>query len=229
MNHYFVECCANSVQSGIQGALGGANRIELCSNLESGGITPLREDIQKAKKLLTIPVHILIRPRAGDFVYTRKEILHMIDDIQFCKKVGCDGVVIGMLKKDGSINKEQCKQLANITKPMHVTFHRAFDEGNNLVNNLEDVISCGCDTLLTSGQAKNVSLGLKNLKKLVRISAGRINILAGGGVNHTNVENLFKIGVRNFHLSGSEKNTDGVLETNSKNIQAVLEKLEGIV
>ena len=229
MNHYFVECCANSVQSGIQGALGGANRIELCSNLESGGITPLRKDIQKAKKLLTIPVHILIRPRAGDFVYTRKEILHMIDDIQFCKKVGCDGVVIGMLKKDGSINKEQCKQLANITKPMHVTFHRAFDEGNNLVNNLEDVISCGCDTLLTSGQAKNVSLGLKNLKKLVRISAGRINILAGGGVNHTNVESLFKIGVRNFHLSGNEKNTDGLLETNSKNIQAVLEKLEGIV
>ena len=229
MNHYFVECCANSVQSAVQGALGGANRIELCSNLESGGITPLRKDIQKAKKLLTIPVHILIRPRAGDFFYTRKEILQMIDDIQFCKKVGCDGVVIGMLKKDGSINKEQCKQLANITKPMNVTFHRAFDEGNNLVNNLEDVISCGCDTLLTSGQAKNVYLGLKNLKKLVRISAGRINILAGGGVNHTNVENLFKIGVRNFHLSGNEKNTDGLLETNSKNIQAVLEKLEGIV
>ena len=229
MNHYFVECCANSVQSGIQGALGGANRIELCSNLESGGITPLRKDIQKAKKLLTIPVHILIRPRAGDFVYTRKEILQMIDDIQFCKKVGCDGVVIGMLKKDGSINKEQCKQLANITKPMHVTFHRAFDEGNNLVNNLKDVISCGCDTLLTSGQSKNVSLGLKNLKKLVRISAGRINILAGGGVNHTNVEALFKIGIRNFHLSGSEKNTHGVLETNSRNIQTVVEKLEGIV
>jgi copper homeostasis protein len=229
MNHYFVECCANSVQSGIQGALGGANRIELCSNLESGGITPLREDIQKAKKLLTIPVHILIRPRAGDFVYTRKEILQMIDDIRFCKKAGCDGVVIGMLKKDGSINKEQCEQLVNITKPMHVTFHRAFDEGNNLVKNLEDVIACGCDTILTAGQENNVNLGIENLKKLVRISAGRINILAGSGVNHTNVEALFKIGIRNFHLSGSEKNIHGVLGTNSRNIQAVVEKLEDIV
>lgn len=229
MNHYSVECCANSVKSTIKGELGGANRVELCANLEVGGITPSRENIQKAKGLLNIPLYILIRPRAGNFIYTSKEILQMIDDIQFCKKVGCDGVVIGMLKEDGSINKEQGKQLANIAKPMHVTFHRAFDEGNDLVKNLEDVIACGYDTLLTSGQAKNVSLGFENLKKLIRISAGRINILAGSGVNHTNAEDLFKIGIRSFHLSGSEKNTDGVLETNSKKIKAVLEKLESIV
>ncbi len=229
MNQYLVECCANSVRSAINGEKGGANRIELCRDLELGGITASRENIQKAKGLLNIPLYILIRPRAGNFIYTSKEILQMIGDIHFCKKVGCDGVVIGMLKEDGSINKEQSKQLANIAKPMHVTFHRAFDEGSDLVKNLEDVIAYGFDTLLTSGQAKNVSLGLKNLKKLVRISAGRINILAGSGVNHTNAEALFKIGVRNFHLSGSEKNKDGVLETNSKNIQAVLEKLEGIV
>jgi len=229
VNRYSVECCANSVKSTLKGELGGANRVELCANLEVGGITQSRENIQKAKGLLNIPLYILIRPRAGNFIYTSKEILQMIDDIQFCKKAGCNGVVIGMLKKDGSINKEQSKQLANIAKPMHVTFHRAFDEGNDLVKNLEDVIACGYDTLLTSGQAKNVSLGFENLKKLIRISAGRINILAGSGVNHTNAEDLFKIGIRNFHLSGSEKNTDGILETNSKNIQAILEKLESIV
>ena len=229
MNHYFVECCANSVKSTIKGELGGANRVELCANLEVGGITPSRENIQKAKGLLNIPLHILIRPRAGNFIYTSKEILQMINDIQFCKTVGCEGVVIGALHKNGSINTEQTRQMVKAAKPMRVTFHRAFDEGNDLVKNLEDVIACGCDTLLTSGQAKNVSLGFENLKNLIRISAGRINILAGSGVNHTNAEDLFKIGIRNFHLSGSEKNADSVLETNSKNIQAVLEKLEGIV
>jgi copper homeostasis protein len=229
MNHYFVECCANSIQSAIQGVLGGANRIELCSNLESGGITPLRKDIQKAKKLLTIPVHILIRPRAGDFVYTNNQLSKMLSDIQFCKTIGCDGVVIGALNKDGSIHIKQTIRLANAAKPMSVTFHRAFDEGNDLLKNLEDVIACGCDSLLTAGQSENVNSGISNLEQLVTLAKERITILAGSGVNHTNVEDLFKIGVRNFHLSGSEKNTDGVLETNSKNIQAVVEKLENIV
>ena len=229
MTKLVVECCSNSVESSINGQKGGANRIELCRSLEFGGLTPSYDNILLAKSLIKIPIFVLIRPRKGDFIYSDAEFKQIISDIKFCKKVGCDGVAIGMLKEDGSINKEQSKKLANIAKPMHVTFHRAFDEGNDLVKNLEDVIACGFDTLLTSGQAKNVSLGLKNLKKLVRISAGRINILAGSGVNHTNAEDLFKIGVRNFHLSGSEKNTDGVLETNSKNIQAVLEKLEGFV
>ena len=229
MNHYFVECCANSVQSAIQAELGGANRVELCANLEVGGITPLREDITTLIKSVSIASRILIRPRAGDFIYSKDEMIQMLADIQFCKTIGCEGVVIGVLTKGGGIKMNQTKRLVHAAKPMRVTFHRAFDEGNDLVKNLEDMIACGCDTLLTSGQAKNVSLGLENLKKLVRISAGRINILAGSGVNHKNVEDLFKIGVRNFHLSGSEKNTDGVLETNSKNIQAVVEKLENIV
>ncbi|MDC0204314.1 copper homeostasis protein CutC [Flavobacteriales bacterium] len=229
MNHYLIECCANSVQSALNGGKGGANRIELCADLELGGLTPKRNDILKANAEINIPIYVLIRPKDGDFVYSDDELVKMIDDIQFCKIVGCAGVVIGALHKNGSINIQQTKQMVRAAKPMSVTFHRAFDEGNDLLKNIEDVILCGCDTLLTSGQAKNVSLGLKNLKKLVTISAGRINILAGSGVNYTNAEDLFKIGVRNFHLSGSEKNTLGVLETVSKNIQAVVEKLEDIV
>ena len=229
MNQYLLECCANSVQSAINGEKGGANRIELCADLELGGLTPKKNDILKANAEINIPIYVLIRPKEGNFVYSDDELIKMIDDIQFCKTVGCEGVVIGALHKNGSINTEQTRQMVKAAKPMHVTFHRAFDEGNDLVKNLEDVIACGCDTLLTSGQAKNVSLGVENLKKLIRISVGRINILAGSGVNHTNAEDLFKIGIRNFHLSGSEKNTDGVLETNSKNIQAILEKLESIV
>ena len=229
MNHYLIECCANSIQSAIQAELGGANRVELCANLEVGGITPLREDITTLIKSVSIPIRILIRPRAGDFIYSKDEMMQMLTDIQFCKTIGCEGVVIGVLTKEGGINMNQTKRLVHAAKPMRVTFHRAFDEANNLVKNLENVIACDCDTLLTSGKAKNVSLGFKNLKRLVKISSGRINILGGGGVNHTNVEALFKIGIRNFHLSGSEKNTHGVLETNSKNIQAVAEKLEDIV
>ena len=229
MNQYLVECCANSVQSAINGEKGGANRIELCRDLELGGLTPKRSDIIKIITSINIPFYVLIRPRVGNFIYTENEHLQMINEIQFCKTNGCEGIVIGALHKNGSINIEQTKQMVKSAKPMRVTFHRAFDEGNDLVKNLEDVIACGCNTLLTSGQAKNVNLGLENLKRIVSFSAGRINILAGSGVNHTNAEGLFNIGIRDFHLSGSEKNKHGVLETNSKNIQAVLEKLEGIV
>ena len=229
MNQYLVECCANSVQSAINGEKGGANRIELCERLELGGLTPKRNDILKVKAKITIPLHVLIRPKAENFIYTEDEYLQMIDDIQFCKSAGCNGIVIGSLHKKGSINIEKTKQMIKHAKPMHVTFHRAFDEGNNLARNLEDVIACGCDTLLTSGQAKNVNLGLANLKKLISISKERINILAGSGVNHRNIENLLNIGIRNFHLSGSEKNKYGTLETNSKNIQDVLKKLKRIV
>ena len=228
MNQYLVECCANSVQSAINGEKGGANRIELCRDLRLGGLTPKRSDIIKTITSINVPFYVLIRPRIGNFIYTENEHLQMITDIQFCKNNGCEGVVIGALYKNGSINVDQTKQMVRAARPMHVTFHRAFDEGNDLQQNLEDVIASGCDTLLTSGQAKNVNLGLDNLKRIVSVSAGRINILAGSGVNHTNAEGLFNIGIRDFHLSGSEKNTDGVLETNSRNIQAVLEKLEGI-
>jgi len=229
MNQYLVECCANSIQSAINGEKGGANRIELCANLELGGLTPRRKDILKTKKILSIPIYVLIRPRGGDFVYSQNELSKMLSDIQFCKKIGCDGVVIGTLNKNGSIHIEQTIRLANAAKPMSVTFHRAFDEGNNLQENLEDAIACGCDTLLTAGQSENVNSGISNLEQLVKLAKGRITILAGSGVNHTNAEALYKIGIRNFHLSGSEKNTLGILETNSKNIQAVVEKLETIV
>ena len=229
MNHYSVECCSNSVQSAIQGMLGGANRVELCANLEVGGITPSRQDIQKVKGLLDIPLHILIRPRAGNFTYTESEILQIIADIQFCKNIGCDGVVIGALNTNGSINKVQTQTMVKAAKPMHITFHRAFDEGNSLQQNLEDVIACGCDSLLTAGQNNNVTDGISNLEQLIRLANNRITILAGSGVNHTNTEALYKIGIRNFHLSGSIKNKRKEAITDALLIKAVINKLEEIV
>lgn len=229
MNNLLIECCANSIKSAVNGESAGANRIELCRKLEVGGITPFHQDIIQSKETLTIALHILIRPRAGDFVYTENELKQMIHDIIFCKEVGCDGVVIGALNPDGSINKKQCEQMMESANGMHITFHRAFDEANNLQQNLEDVIECGCDSLLTAGQSENVEEGFRKLETLVKLTDNRINILAGSGVKAANVEALYKIGIRNFHLSGSALTTSGKTETSTKKIKAVVEKLNALV
>jgi len=229
VKNFFVECCANSVQSAINGQIGGANRIELCQNLEVGGLTPNKKEIKQALNILNIPTRILIRPRAGSFIFSEEEQLKMIADINFCKEIGCEGVVIGALNNDRSINIEQTKEMAQVAKPMHITFHRAFDEANNIKQNLEDVIACGCDSLLTSGQSTNVINGISNLKNLIQMANNRIQILAGNGVNHTNVEMLYKIGIRRFHLSGSKTNKNSILETKSENIKKLITKLNKIV
>ena len=225
MNSCFLECCANSIASAIQGEIGGANRIELCSNIEVGGVTPSKKDIISLSKIITIPFRILIRPRAGSFVYTKSEIQQIITDVKFCKSLKCEGIVIGMLKKNNRINIVETKKLVKLAHPMKVTFHRAFDEANNLITDLEDVIKCGCDSLLTSGQSSNVDIGLSNLKKIIKIANNRIKIIAGGGVNHANAKNLYNIGVRNFHLSGKKKHTNGLLETSSLLIKSVIDNL----
>ena len=229
MNFFSIECCANSFQSAINGQVGGANRIELCRNLELGGLTPSKEEIKKTLKILNIPVRILIRPRSGNFLFSKKELLEMISNIKFCRSIGCEGVVIGALNKDHSINIEQTEMMVKAAKPMHITFHRAFDKANNLRQNLEDVISCGCNSLLTAGQSSNVMDGISNLKKIIKLANNRIQILAGSGVNYENVEILYKIGIRNFHLSGSERGKDGILETKTTNIEKLKTKLIPIV
>ncbi len=223
-----IECCANSIESAKNGEKGGAQRIELCKKLEVGGITPSRQEILQAKKLLNIKLHVLIRPRKGDFIYTNNEMQQIIEDIKFCKKVNCDGVVIGALKKDGSIDTSKIIEMIKYAKPMHTTFHRAFDNGNNLLKNLEDVISCGCDTLLTSGQAKDVDAGMQNICTLIKNAQKRINILAGGGVDINNIETLYMNGVRQFHLSGI-KNKKHTQITDQSIISNIVKKINEIV
>jgi copper homeostasis protein len=229
MNDYLVECCANSIQSALQGELGGATRIEFCSNLEVGGLTPSTENITTLMGIINIPVRILIRPHANNFMYSKSELSQIISDIHFCKNIGVEGVVIGALNMNGSVNKEQTKAMVKAAKPMNVTFHRAFDDCYNLQQDLEDVITCGCHTLLTAGQKNNVTDGISNLKQLVMLANNRISILAGSGVNQTNTEALYKIGIRNFHLSGSIKNQQGKVETSALLIKAVTNKLKEIV
>ena len=228
MQKVIVECCANSVSSALTAIQAGANRIELCKNLENGGETPDYSDILKLRNLTNIDLHVLILPKANNFIYSNKDFKKIIEDIQFCKKNNINGVVIGALNKDLSINMKQTKELVEIARPMRVTFHRAFDVIYELENDLNKVIECGCDYLLTSGQKPNVDDGLDNISKLVKQSSQKIKIIAGGGVNHNNVESLYKIGVREFHLSGTLKNKSKILETDYNLINLTVKKLKEI-
>ncbi|MDC3104955.1 copper homeostasis protein CutC [bacterium] len=228
MQKVIVECCANSVSSALTAIQAGANRIELCKNLENGGETPDYSDILELRNLTDIDLHILILPKANNFIYSNKDFKKIIEDIQFCKKNKINGVVIGALNKDLSINMKQTKKLVEIARPMRVTFHRAFDTISKLENNLNKIIECGCDYLLTSGQKPNVDDGLNNLSKLVKQSSQKIKIIAGGGVNHNNVESLYKIGLREFHLSGTLKNKSKILETDYNLINLLVKKLRDI-
>jgi len=228
MQKAIVECCANSVSSALTAIQAGANRIELCKNLENGGETPDYSDILELRNLTNINLHILILPKANNFIYSNKDFKKIIEDIQFCKKNNINGVVIGALNKDLSINMKQTKELVEIARPMRVTFHRAFDTIFKLENDLNKIIECGCDYLLTSGQKPNVDDGLNNISKLVKQSSQKIKIIAGGGVNHNNVESLYKIGVREFHLSGTLKNKSKILETDYNLINLIVKKLKEI-
>ena len=228
MQRVIVECCANSVSSALTAIQAGANRIELCKNLENGGETPDYSDILDLRNLTNIDLHILILPKANNFIYSNKEFKKIIEDIQFCKKNNINGVVIGALTKDLSINMKQTKELVEIARPMRVTFHRAFDTIFKLENDLNKIIECGCDYLLTSGQKPNVDYGLNNISKLLKQSSQKIKIIAGGGVNHNNVESLYKIGVREFHLSGTLKNKSKILETDYNLINLLVKKLKEI-
>ena len=220
-----IECCANSVNSALIGIEAGANRVELCTNLEEGGTTPKLEDIKTLRKLTKVNIHVLILPNANKFIYPKGEFQQIINDIEYCKKIGCNGVVIGALNKNLSINISQTKAMVKAAKPMKVTFHRAFDITTNLEKNLEKIITCKCDYLLTSGQKSSVEKGMKNLKQLGKLANNRIKRLAGGGVNHKNIKTLYDIGIREFHLSGSKKNKLGILETKFENINKVVKEL----
>jgi len=228
MQKVIVECCANSVSSALTAIQAGANRIELCKNLENGGETPDYSDILELRNLTDIDLHILILPKANNFIYSNKDFKKIIEDIKFCKKNNINGVVIGALNKDLSINMKQTKELVKIARPMRVTFHRAFDTISKLENDLNKIIECGCDYLLTSGQKSNVDDGLNNISKIVKQSSQKIKIIAGGGVNHNNVESLYKIGVREFHLSGTLKNKSKILETDYNLINLIVKKLRDI-
>ena len=198
----FLEVCATSLFDVKEAMAGGASRVELCSALEVGGITPSYATIAQVMANCNIPVNILVRARGGDFVYTQVEVEVMVEDIKLCKKLGVNGVVIGALTPEGDIDIPAMKQMIGAAKPeLDVTFHRAFDRAINPLESLEKIISLGCDTLLTSGQQEeSAEDGVELLAKLVKQSTGRIAIMPGKGVRVGNIDYIEKTsGAAQFH------------------------------
>lgn len=199
-----LEACSNSVRSSIEAQKGGASRVELCDNLAEGGTTPALSQIELSRKYLHIKLYPLIRPRGGDFLYTDIEFETMKLDVHHCGKTKCDGVAIGILNSDGSIDKARNKELINIAHSykMGVTFHRAFDRCNNLKEALEDIIDLGCERVLTSGGKKTALDGKETIRDLIKQANDRIIIMPGAGITENNISELVETtGLKEFHGS----------------------------
>ena len=198
-----VEICTDSVESAIIAESAGAGRIELCSALSEGGVTPSAGLIESVRRNTGIKLHVLIRPRSGDFLYTGTEFSVMRRDIDMAGELGADGIVTGLLNSDGTVDVERTALLAEYTAPMSLTFHRAFDLCRDPKKGLEDIITAGAVRLLTSGQAKSAIEGAPLIRSLIREAAGRIEIMPGGGIDEYNAALLASgTGAREFHMSG---------------------------
>lgn len=203
-----LEVCCGDLESVVAAKAGGAQRIELCSALSEGGLTPSAGLIAEALRQGIAKVHVLIRPRNGDFLYTESEVAVMEHDIRAAVAAGADGVVIGALTEDGEIDIPTCRRLVKAAGSASVTFHRAFDLCRNPEKALEEIITLGCDRILTSGLAQSALAGAERLASLNRLVAGRIILLAGGGVNPENAREIMNLtGLNELHASA--KTTTG--------------------
>ena len=178
-----AESCRIAQQSG-------ADRIELCDNPADGGTTPSYGTIKAARAISSIELFVMIRPRGGDFLYSDEEFDIMKNDVQICKELGCDGVVAGMLTKEGDVDVKRMSALVNLAYPMSVTFHRAFDRSNDPYKAMEDIIETGCERILTSGQMPTAIEGASLIKELVEKAAERIIIMPGSGIRSDNIINI---------------------------------------
>jgi copper homeostasis protein len=195
-----VEVCVDSIESAIAAERGGAQRVELCSDLVEGGITPSAGLIATVRKKISIGLYTMVRPRAGDFYYDADEFAVMQRDVLMAKQLGADGVVFGILGIDAEVDITRTRQLVDLGRPMKSTFHRAFDMSADLQRSLESVIATGADRILTSGAKQTALEGTVMLRNLVEAAAGRVIIMACGGINAENVRVLVeKTGVREIH------------------------------
>ena len=213
-----IEICANSVESAVKAQEGGAYRVELCAGIPDGGTTPSFGEIRMARQLLQeTKLHVIIRPRGGDFLYTHLEQEIMLHDIKVARQLGADGVVFGCLTAEGEVDVPAMKKLMNAVGDMNVTFHRAFDMCRNPKEALEQIISLGCTRILTSGQEANAVKGIPLLKELVKQADGRIIIMPGCGVNPSNILQIAEeTGTSEFHFSGRSTYESGMIYRNPK-------------
>lgn len=207
-----LEICVDSIESAINAQSAGADRIELCDNLYEGGTTPSFGMIASVRENLSIGVHVIIRPRGGDFLYSDPEFDIMRRDIEMCGEAGVDGVVIGILRNDGTIDIERTSKLIELAQPMSVTFHRAFDVCSDSFKGLEEIIRTGAARVLTSGQKNIVPEGVELIKQLVKQADKRIIVMPGSGIDESNIENIARItGASEFHLTGRKTIDSGMI------------------
>jgi copper homeostasis protein len=217
-----IEIACFNPESAMTAFENGADRIELCDGLSEGGTTPDFEIAKQLRNKINIPIFVMIRPRGGDFTYSDAEFEQMKSEIIMMKSLQVNGFVFGILDKNDEVDIKRNQQLVEIAKPYPCTFHRAFDRAKDLENSLEKVIECDFKTILTSGQKPNVSEGKENLKTLVELSNGRIEILIGGGLRSTNIQEIRDFtGAGYFHSSaiidgGTFANADEVIALKKK-------------
>ena len=211
-----LEVCANSYESAINAEKGGAHRIELCENLAVGGLTPNFDLAKKVISELNIPVFILIRPRKGDFNYSKNEFEQIKKDIILFKDLGCKGIVSGILTKDKNLDINRTKELIKLSRPLEFTFHRAFDEVINPIETLHQLIKLKVNRLLTSGQMKTAIKGIDMIKKLIILSEDNIKIMPGSGINPGNISKFTKLSLNEIHgsFSKQEKNNKSTSNIN---------------
>lgn len=200
--NYIIEIATSDFLTTKSAVEGGADRIELCANLAEGGTTPSYAHIKKCREAFDIALFPIIRPRGGDFLYTKDEFEIMKNDIRLCKDLGCEGIVIGLLNMDGTIDMSRTSELIELAYPLEVTFHRAFDRCKDPFIALEELIEIGCQRILTSGQKPAISEGVNLIAELNKKADDRIIILPGSGVRKDNIKMLAeKTGCIEFHSS----------------------------
>ena len=201
-NALLLEIAVFNLTSALLAAASGADRIELCENAAEGGTTPSYGTMKLVREKISIPVFPIIRPRGGDFLFSADEFEVMMHDIKLCKELGFEGLVTGLLNADGSIDVERTKRLVDLAYPLDITFHRAFDRAAQPLRALEDIIACGCQRILTSGQAPNAFDGKDLIKQLIEQADGRIIIMPGSGVRSGNIAQLAQFtGATELHSS----------------------------
>lgn len=205
MKEYLLEVCVDSVESACIAAANGADRLELCSDLIIGGTTPTLALFEEIREKVDIAINVLIRPRFGDFCYSDQEYAVIKREIRQFVKTGADGIVIGFLNPDGSLDQDRMKECIALAEGKHVTLHRAFDVCRNPYEALEHAVKLSVNTILTSGQEKDCIMGISCLRELVKAAGGRIAIMAGSGVSPDNMTQLQeKAGIKHFHMSGKK-------------------------
>jgi len=199
---YIIEIATSDFATTKTAVEGGADRIELCANLAEGGTTPSYGHIRQCREAFDTLIYAIIRPRGGDFLFTEEEFSMMLQDVKLCKEVGCDGVVIGLLNADGTIDLKRTSKLVDAVYPLGVTFHRAFDRCSNPFEAMEQLIQIGCERILTSGQKPSAPDAVELIEQLYREADDRIIIMPGSGVRKENIKMLAeKTGCTEFHSS----------------------------